>query len=124
MNKVFEYAGPGVAALSVPDRATITNMGAELGATTSIFPSDEKTKDFLEKMGRGDEYMELIADADAEYDEVVTINLSELEPMVAQPHMPDVVCKVKDLAGKKIDQCAIGSCTNSSYSDLDRKSFV
>ncbi len=118
VNKVFEYAGPGVAALSVPDRATITNMGAELGATTSIFPSDEKTKDFLEKMGRGDEYMELIADADAEYDEVVTINLSELEPMVAQPHMPDVVCKVKDLAGKKIDQCAIGSCTNSSYSDL------
>jgi len=118
VGKVFEYAGPGVANLSVPDRATITNMGAELGATTSIFPSDEKTKDFLEKMGRGDDYMELIADADAEYDEVVEINLSELEPMVAQPHMPDVVCKVKDLAGKKIDQCAIGSCTNSSYSDL------
>ncbi len=93
-------------------------MGAELGATTSIFPSDEKTKDFLEKMGRGDEWMELIADADAEYDEVVKINLSELEPLVAQPHMPDQVCKVKDLAGKKIDQCAIGSCTNSSYSDL------
>jgi len=118
VGKVFEYAGPGVANLSVPDRATITNMGAELGATTSIFPSDEKTRDFLEKMGRGDDYMELIADADAEYDEVVEINLSELEPMVAQPHMPDVVCKVKDLAGKKIDQCAIGSCTNSSYSDL------
>ncbi|QJB56355.1 aconitate hydratase [Pseudodesulfovibrio sp. zrk46] len=118
VGKVFEYAGPGVASLSVPDRATITNMGAELGATTSIFPSDEKTKDFLEKMGRGDDWVELIADADAEYDEVVQINLSELEPLVAQPHMPDNVCKVKDLAGKKIDQCAIGSCTNSSYSDL------
>ena len=118
VGKVFEYAGPGVASLSVPDRATITNMGAELGATTSIFPSDEKTKDFLEKMGRGDDYMELIADDDAKYDEIVEINLSKLEPMVAQPHMPDVVCKVKDLIGKKIDQCAIGSCTNSSYSDL------
>jgi aconitate hydratase len=118
VGKVFEYAGPGVAALSVPDRATITNMGAELGATTSIFPSDDRTRDFLEKMGRGSDWMELVADADAEYDEVITIDLSELEPMVAQPHMPDQVCKVKDLAGLKIDQCAIGSCTNSSYSDL------
>ncbi|WP_319582971.1 aconitate hydratase [uncultured Pseudodesulfovibrio sp.] len=118
VGKVFEYAGPGVASLSVPDRATITNMGAELGATTSIFPSDETTRDFLTKMGRADDWMELVADADAEYDEVVTINLSELEPLVAQPHMPDQVCKVKDLAGKKIDQVAIGSCTNSSYSDL------
>ncbi|MGE4422580.1 MAG: aconitate hydratase [Pseudodesulfovibrio sp.] len=118
VGKVFEYAGPGVASLSVPDRATITNMGAELGATTSIFPSDETTRDFLAKMGRADDWMELVADADAEYDEVVTINLSELEPLVAQPHMPDQVCKVKDLAGKKIDQVAIGSCTNSSYSDL------
>ena len=118
VGKVFEYGGPGVAALSVPDRATITNMGAELGATTSIFPSDDKTKDFLTKMGRADDWAELLADDDAEYDEVVEINLSELEPLVAQPHMPDLVCKVKDLAGKKIDQCAIGSCTNSSYSDL------
>lgn len=118
VGKVFEYAGPGVAALSVPDRATITNMGAELGATTSIFPSDEKTKDFLEKMGRGSDWIELVADEDAEYDDVIEINLSELEPLVAQPHMPDRVCKVKDLAGLKIDQCAIGSCTNSSYSDL------
>jgi aconitate hydratase len=118
VGKVFEYAGPGVASLSVPDRATITNMGAELGATTSIFPSDDKTRDFLGKMGRGNDFTELVADHDAEYDEIIEINLSELEPMVAQPHMPDVVCKVKDLAGKKIDQCAIGSCTNSSYSDL------
>ncbi|MBG0791498.1 MAG: aconitate hydratase [Desulfovibrionaceae bacterium] len=118
VGKVFEYAGPGVAALSVPDRATITNMGAELGATTSIFPSDERTREFLEKMGRGSDWTELVADADAEYDEVVTIDLSALEPMVAQPHMPDQVCRVKDLAGLKIDQCAIGSCTNSSYSDL------
>ncbi|BDQ37747.1 aconitate hydratase [Pseudodesulfovibrio nedwellii] len=118
VGKVFEYAGPGVAALSVPDRATITNMGAELGATTSIFPSDDRTRDFLEKMGRSDDFMELIADEDAHYDDVIEINLSELEPLVAQPHMPDQVCKIKDLAGKKIDQCAIGSCTNSSYSDL------
>ena len=118
VGKVFEYGGPGVASLSVPDRATITNMGAELGATTSIFPADEKTKDFLTKMGRPQDFTELVADEDAEYDEVVEINLSELEPLVAQPHMPDQVCKVKDLAGKKIDQCAIGSCTNSSYSDL------
>jgi len=118
VGKVFEYAGSGVANLSVPDRATITNMGAELGSTTSIFPSDDRTRDFLAKMGRSDDFTELTADADAEYDEIVEINLSELEPLVAQPHMPDVVCKVKDLAGKKIDQCAIGSCTNSSYSDL------
>ncbi|WP_319541616.1 aconitate hydratase [uncultured Pseudodesulfovibrio sp.] len=118
VGKVFEYAGPGVAALSVPDRATITNMGAELGATTSIFPSDDRTREFLEKMGRLDDFMELVADEDAQYDDVIEINLSELEPLVAQPHMPDQVCKIKDLAGKKIDQCAIGSCTNSSYSDL------
>ena len=118
VGKVFEYGGPGVASLSVPDRATITNMGAELGATTSIFPADEKTKDFLAKMGRAQDFTELVADEDAEYDEVIEIDLSALEPLVAQPHMPDQVCKVKDLAGKKIDQCAIGSCTNSSYSDL------
>ncbi|MGE4194197.1 MAG: aconitate hydratase [Pseudodesulfovibrio sp.] len=118
VGKVFEYAGPGVASLSVPDRATITNMGAELGATTSIFPSDETTRLFLAKMGREGDWMELIADADAEYDDVITIDLTALEPLVAQPHMPDQVCKVKELAGKKIDQVAIGSCTNSSYSDL------
>ncbi|ADU64031.1 MAG: aconitate hydratase [Pseudodesulfovibrio sp.] len=118
VGKVFEYAGPGVAALSVPDRATITNMGAELGATTSIFPSDARTRDFLEKMGRSSDFMELVADADAVYDEVIEIDLSRLEPLVAQPHMPDRVCTVKSLAGKAIDQVAIGSCTNSSYSDL------
>jgi aconitate hydratase len=118
VGKVFEYAGPGVASLSVPDRATITNMGAELGATTSIFPSDGTTRRFLAKMGREGDWMELIADADAEYDDVITIDLTALEPLVAQPHMPDQVCKVKELAGKKIDQVAIGSCTNSSYSDL------
>ncbi|MEF2230864.1 MAG: aconitate hydratase [Pseudodesulfovibrio sp.] len=118
VGKVFEYAGPGVASLSVPDRATITNMGAELGATTSLFPSDGKTRDFLAKMGRAEDFTELTADADAEYDEVIEIDLCTLEPLVAQPHMPDRVCRVKDLAGKKIDQVAIGSCTNSSYSDL------
>ena len=115
---VFEYGGPGVASLSVPDRATITNMGAELGATTSIFPSDDATRDFLTKMGRAQDFVELKADDDASYDDVVEIDLSALEPMVAQPHMPDQVVTVKELAGLKIDQCAIGSCTNSSYSDL------
>jgi len=118
VGKVFEYGGPGVASLSVPDRATITNMGAELGATTSIFPADGRTRDFLEKMGRGGDFAELSADPDAVYDEVVEIDLGALEPLVAQPHMPDLVCPVRELAGKAIDQVAIGSCTNSSYSDL------
>ncbi|MFH1914338.1 MAG: aconitate hydratase [Pseudomonadota bacterium] len=118
VGKVFEYGGPGVASLSVPDRATITNMGAELGATTSIFPSDARTREFLEKMGRASDFMELSADPDAAYDEVIEIDLGTLEPLVAQPHMPDRVCRVSELAGKAIDQVAIGSCTNSSYSDL------
>lgn len=118
VGKVFEYGGPGVASLSVPDRATITNMGAELGATTSIFPADARTREFLEKMGRGSDFTELSADADAAYDEIIEIDLGALEPLVAQPHMPDRVCRVSELADKAIDQVAIGSCTNSSYSDL------
>ena len=118
VGKVFEFAGEGVKTLSVPERAVITNMGAELGATTSIFPSDDNTKTFLKAMGREEDWSELIADADATYAEVVEINLSELEPMVAQPHMPDRVVTVKSLAGLKVNQSAIGSCTNSSYSDL------
>ncbi|MBU1247089.1 MAG: aconitate hydratase [Proteobacteria bacterium] len=118
VGKVFEFAGPGVQTLTVPERATITNMGAELGATTSIFPSDEQTRRFFACMGREDEWVELLPNTDAEYDEVVEIDLSALEPLVAQPHMPDRVCTVRELAGLKVDQAAIGSCTNSSYADL------
>ncbi|WP_027178549.1 aconitate hydratase [Maridesulfovibrio bastinii] len=118
VGKVFEYAGPGVETLTVPERAVITNMGAELGATTSIFPGDEQVRKFLKIMGREEDFSELIADSDATYDEVISINLDELEPLVAQPHMPDRVVTVKSLAGLKVNQCAIGSCTNSSYADL------
>ncbi|ACS78292.1 aconitate hydratase [Maridesulfovibrio salexigens] len=124
VGKVFEFAGEGVKTLSVPERAVITNMGAELGATTSIFPSDENTKAFLKAMGREEDWSELIADADATYAEVVEINLSELEPLVAQPHMPDRVVTVKSLAGLKVNQSAIGSCTNSSYSDLKTTALI
>ncbi|WP_415714732.1 aconitate hydratase [Maridesulfovibrio sp.] len=124
VGKVFEFAGEGVKSLTVPERAVITNMGAELGATTSIFPSDENTKAFLKVMGREEDWSELIADADATYAEVVEINLSELEPLVAQPHMPDRVVTVKSLAGLKVNQSAIGSCTNSSYSDLKTTALI
>jgi len=118
VGKVFEYGGEGVKYLSVPQRATITNMGAELGATTSIFPSDEKTFEFFKAQGREDDYKELGPDEDAIYDEEIIINLGELEPLAAIPHSPDNVKKVKDLGKIKVDQVAIGSCTNSSYEDL------
>jgi len=118
VGKVMEYAGPGVATLSVPERAVITNMGAELGATTSIFPSDAATKAFLTAMGRPGDFVELVADADAAYDEVVDIDLSALEPLAAAPHMPDRMKRIADLDGLKVDQVCIGSCTNSSYADL------
>lgn len=118
VGKIIEYQGPGVKTLSVPERATITNMGAELGATTSIFPSDEITKAFLEAQGRGSDWTELLADEDAIYDEVIDIALSALEPMAAMPHMPDNVRKVKDIGKIKVDQVCIGSCTNSSLSDM------
>lgn len=118
VNKVFEYAGEGVKTLSVPERATITNMGAELGATTSIFPSDEVTREFLKAQGRKEDFIELKSDSDAVYDEIVEINLSELEPLVACPHSPDNVVKVTELKGTKVDQVTIGSCTNSSYVDM------
>jgi len=118
VSKIFEYAGEGVKTLSVPQRATITNMGAELGATTSIFPSDEVTLAFLKAQDREKDFIVLKADEDAEYDEVVEINLSELEPLAACPHSPDKVVKVKDLKGIKVNQVAIGSCTNSSYVDM------
>lgn len=115
---VMEYCGPGVASLSVPERATIANMGAELGATTSIFPSDEQTKAFLELMGRGDAFVPLAADDGADYDREIVIDLGALVPLAARPHMPDLVVPVAELDGLAVDQVAIGSCTNSSYSDL------
>lgn len=118
VGKVMEYAGEGVATLTVPERATITNMGAELGATTSIFPSDEETRKFFKAQGREDEWVELKADEDARYDEEIVIDLSTLEPLVAQPHSPDAVDTVANVGGIKVDQVAIGSCTNSSYLDL------
>ena len=118
VGKVFEYAGEGVKTLSVPERATITNMGAELGATTSIFPSDERTLEFFKAQGREENFIEFKPDADAVYDEVVTINLNELTPLTAKPHSPDNVAKVSEVGNIKVDQVVIGSCTNSSYEDL------
>lgn len=118
VGKVIEYTGDGVRTLSVPERATITNMGAELGATTSVFPSDEVTRDFLRREGREDVFRALAADAGAVYDERYDINLAALEPLIALPHMPDVVKTVREVAGQPIDQVAIGSCTNSSYRDI------
>lgn len=115
---VMEYTGDGLKYLSVTDRATICNMGAELGATTSIFPSDKNTYHYLSQQGRAEDYLELSADDEAEYDYTLTIDLSELKPMVAQPHMPDNVVEVKAVQGLKVDQVAVGSCTNSSYTDM------
>ncbi len=114
---IAEYFGEGVKTLTVPERGTITNMGAELGVTTSVFPSDEETKRFLEAQGRGEQWVELKADEDAEYDKIIEINLSELEPMIAQPHNPDNVVKIREIEGTPVDQVMIGSCTNSSYKD-------
>jgi len=118
VGKVMEFTGPGVATLTVPERATITNMGAELGATASIFPSDGQTKKFLSRMGRPEDFVALAADPKAAYDEEVEIDLSSLEPLAAAPHMPDRMVRIKDLDGMQVDQAAIGSCTNSSYTDL------
>lgn len=118
VGKIFEYFGDGVKSLTVPERATTTNMSTETGATTSIFPSDEVTKRWLESQQRGDEWIELEPSPNVEYDEVFEINLVELEPLVAKPHSPGNVCTVKELEGMKVNQVAIGSCTNSSYKDL------
>lgn len=118
VNKVFEYSGDGIDTLTVPDRATITNMGAELGATTSVFPSDEVTKSFLKAQGREEDYTEIKADEGAVYDKKIVINLSELAPLIACPHSPDDVVSVKDVEGKKVNQVGIGSCTNSSFTDM------
>ena len=115
---IIEWGGEGVKTLTVPERATITNMGTELGATTSIFPSDEVTRAFLEAEGRGADYTPLASDPDAVYDRVIDINLSELEPLIACPHMPDNVVKVSSLKGTKVDQVCVGSCTNSSLMDM------
>ncbi|MEY8383136.1 aconitate hydratase [Christensenellaceae bacterium 44-20] len=124
VGKVIEYSGEGIAALSVPDRATITNMGAELGATTSIFPSDEVTRSFLKAQGREQDYTPLSADADAVYDEHLVIDLGELAPLAACPHSPDNIETVDNLAGMKVDQVCIGSCTNSSYTDMMKAAAI
>jgi len=124
VGKVMEYAGEGLDDLSVYERATIANMGAELGATSSVFPSDAQTMRFLEAQGRGESFAELHADADATYERTITIDLDELEPLVAAPHSPDNVVPVSALRSVKVDQVCIGSCTNSSYSDMMRVASV
>jgi aconitate hydratase len=118
VGKVLEYTGEGVATLDVPERATITNMGAEAGATSSVFPSDERTYQYLKSQGRESVFSALSPDPDASYAETLEINLSELEPLIAVPHMPDQVVRVEELKGTKVLQIALGSCTNSSYRDL------
>ena len=118
VGKVIEYTGEGVKTLSVPERATITNMGAELGATTSVFPSDEITREFLKAQGREKDWAEILPDEDAVYDEEIVIDLSELKPLAAMPHMPDKVKAVSEIGPIKIDQVCIGSCTNSSLLDM------
>ena len=120
VGKVMEYTGEGVKSLSIPERATITNMGAELGATTSIFPADENARQFMQAQGRGQDYVEMLPSADATYDEVIEIDLSALQPLVALPHMPDNVQTVEATGSIKVDQVCIGSCTNSSYLDMMR----
>lgn len=124
VGKIIEYGGEGVKNLTVPERATITNMGAELGATTSIFPSDEITKAFLKAQGREEDWTELKPDGDAVYDEVIDIDLSSLKPMAACPHSPDNIKTIEDIGPQKVDQVCIGSCTNSSYLDLMRVAAI
>ena len=124
VGRIVEYTGEGVATLSVPERATITNMGAELGATTSVFPIDDVTRSFLKAQGREEDYVELKADEDAEYDEHIVIDLSALKPMAACPHSPDSVKNVADIGKIKVDQVCIGSCTNASYLDLMRVAAI
>ena len=124
LGKVFEYVGEGAAGLEVAERATITNMGAEMGATTSIFPADEQVRKFMRAQGREDQYVEMIPDADAEYDGEMELNLDELEPLIACPHQPDNVMPLKDAEKKKVQQVFIGSCTNASYSDIAKVALV
>ena len=124
LGKVFEYVGEGAAGLEVAERATITNMGAEMGATTSIFPADEQVRKFMRAQGREDQYVEMIPDADAEYDGEMELNLDELEPLISCPHQPDNVMPLKDAEKKKVQQVFIGSCTNASYSDIAKVALV
>lgn len=124
VGKIIEYGGPGVADLSVPERGTITNMGAELGATTSIFPSDSRTRDYMKAQKRDDKWTELGPDSDAEYDGVIEIVLEELEPMISKPHSPDNVVPVREVAGTPVSQVLVGSCTNSSFVDLQTVASV
>ena len=124
LGKVFEYVGEGAAGSEVAERATITNMGAEMGATTSIFPADEQVRKFMRAQGREDQYVEMIPDADAEYDGEMELNLDELEPLIACPHQPDNVMPLKDAEKKKVQQVFIGSCTNASYSDIAKVALV
>ncbi|MEF8937630.1 MAG: aconitate hydratase [Halovenus sp.] len=118
VGKIFEYTGPGVESLTAPERMTITNMGTELGATSSIFPTDEQTKDYLERVGREEVYEELQPDDDAEYHDEIVVDLSDLEPLIAQPSMPDNVVPVSEAAGAEVDQIIVGSCTNGAYEDI------
>lgn len=124
LGNVYEYTGEGVKNLEVPQRATITNMGAELGATTSIFPADEQVHKFLKAQGREEDYRELLPDEDAEYDDTIEINLSELEPMISCPHQPDNVIPLKEVEKKPVQQVFIGSCTNASYADIAKAALV
>lgn len=124
LGNVYEYTGEGVRNLEVPQRATITNMGAELGATTSIFPADEQVHKFLKAQGREEDYRELLPDEDAEYDDTIEINLSELEPMISCPHQPDNVIPLKEVEKKPVQQVFIGSCTNASYADIAKAALV
>lgn len=124
LGKVFEYVGEGAAGLEVSERATITNMGAEMGATTSIFPGDEQVRRFMKAQGREDQYVEMLPDEDAEYDGEMEINLDELNPLIACPHQPDNVIPLKDAEKKKVQQVFIGSCTNASYSDIAKVALV
>lgn len=124
LGNVYEYVGPGAATLAVPERATITNMGAEMGATTSIFPADEQVRKFMAAQGREDEYVEILPDEDAEYDDIININLSELEPLIACPHQPDNVKPIRELESKPVQQVFIGSCTNGSYADIAKAALV
>ncbi|MCU4926156.1 aconitate hydratase [Halobacteria archaeon AArc-dxtr1] len=118
VGKILEYTGPGAESLTAPERMTITNMGTELGATTSIFGTDEQTEDYLERVGRAEEYVEIQPDDDAEYDDEIVVDLSDLEPLIAQPSMPDKVVPVREVAGTDVEQVIVGSCTNGAYEDV------
>jgi aconitate hydratase len=118
VGKILEYTGPGVETLTAPERMTITNMGTELGATSSIFPTDDQTKDYLERVGRGEDFAEMQPDDDAEYHDEIVVDLSDLEPLIAEPSMPDKVVPVSEAAGQDVEQVIVGSCTNGGYEDI------